>query len=73
MCNGIDGCDMDHDGDIDYVVTKFGLNTKYRASAQESVLLFYGDFEGYGAKEIWRQGRQRFHMNLLGVLCVLGG
>jgi hypothetical protein len=46
--NGIDGWDVDHDGDIDYVVTNFGLNTKYRASPDAPVILFYGDFEGYG-------------------------
>jgi hypothetical protein len=50
--NGIDGCDVDHDGDIDYVVANFGLNTKYRASPEEPVLLFYGDFEGYGSPQI---------------------
>ena len=30
--NGIAGGDLDRDGDIDYVVTNFGLNTKYHAS-----------------------------------------
>jgi hypothetical protein len=50
--NGVNGCDVDHDGDIDYVVTNFGLNTKYRASSKEPVLMHYGDFEGYGNSQI---------------------
>ena len=50
--NGISGCDVDHDGDIDYVVTNFGLNTKYRASAEQPVVMYYGDFEGYGDSQI---------------------
>ena len=50
--NGISGCDVDHDGDIDYVVTNFGLNTKYHASADQPVMMYYGDFEGYGEFQI---------------------
>jgi enediyne biosynthesis protein E4 len=50
--NGISGCDVDHDGDIDYVVTNVGLNTKYRASAEQPVVMYYGDFEGYGVSQI---------------------
>ncbi len=46
--NGIAGGDIDHDGDIDYAVTNFGLNTKYHASTKEPVHLFYGDFDGTG-------------------------
>src|SRR5262249_22827903 len=50
--NGISGCDVDHDRDIDYVVTNVGLNTKYHASADRPVVMYYGDFEGYGAPQI---------------------
>jgi hypothetical protein len=46
--NGISGRDVDGDGDIDYVVTNFGLNTKYHASADHPATLFYGDFMGRG-------------------------
>jgi hypothetical protein len=46
--NGIAGRDFDHDGDIDYVVTNFGLNTKYHASPQHPSLLYYGDFANSG-------------------------
>ena len=46
--NGIAARDIDHDGDIDYVVTNFGLNTKYHASEEHPSLLYYGDFDGSG-------------------------
>ena len=46
--NGISGGDFDHDGDIDLVVTNFGLNTKYHANTEKPALLYYGDFEGNG-------------------------
>ena len=46
--NGIAGRGLDNDGDLDYVVTNFGLNTKYHASVEKPALLYYGDFEGTG-------------------------
>ena len=46
--NGIAARDLDGDGDIDYVVTNFGLNTKYHGSMKTPALLYYGDFEGTG-------------------------
>ena len=50
--NGIAGGDFDGDGDIDYAVTNFGLNTKYHASAKHPALIYYGDFENLGRKRI---------------------
>jgi len=50
--NGIAGRDLDGDGDIDYVVTNAGLNTKYHASAHEPARIYYGDFEGDGKMHI---------------------
>ncbi len=41
--NSIAGRDLDNDGDIDYVVTNLGLNTKYHASKQKPTLLYCGD------------------------------
>ncbi len=43
---GIQGGDLDRDGDIDYVATNFGLNTKYKASAEAPEVLYYGRFGG---------------------------
>ena len=50
--NGIASGDLDRDGDIDYVVTNFGLNTKYHASVEKPTLLYYGDFEGNGRRRL---------------------
>ena len=50
--NGIAGADIDHDGDIDYAVANFGLNTKYHASAEKPSLLYYGDYFGKGVKSL---------------------
>jgi hypothetical protein len=52
MWNGISGCDVDNDGDIDYAVTNLGLNSRYHASAGEPTMMFYGDFEGFGDAHI---------------------
>ncbi len=50
--NGVAARDVDNDGDVDYVITNFGLNTKYHATADQPARLFYGDFDGLGRKEI---------------------
>ncbi len=44
--------DFDHDGDIDFVATNFGRNTKYKANPQHSARMYYGDFEGSGESQI---------------------
>jgi hypothetical protein len=50
--NAIAGADIDQDGDIDYAVANFGLNTKYRPSARKPSKLYYGDYSGVGKKSI---------------------
>lgn len=50
--NGISSGDIDNDGDIDYAITNFGLNTKYHASADAPTLIYYGDFDGSGSRKI---------------------
>ncbi|YCM44529.1 FG-GAP-like repeat-containing protein [Verrucomicrobiaceae bacterium 227] len=50
--NGITAIDVDNDGDMDYAVTNFGLNTKYHASVKKPTLLYYGDFEKKGEPNI---------------------
>ncbi len=46
--NGIAARDIDNDGDIDYAVTNFGLNTKYIATATQPLLAYHGKFDGSG-------------------------
>jgi hypothetical protein len=50
--NGIAGADIDADGDMDFVVANFGLNTKYHASREAPAILFYGDYHGDGQRHI---------------------
>ncbi len=49
---GITGGDLDNDGDVDYVVTNLGLNTKYHASDEHPFRMFYGDFDGTGERRL---------------------
>ena len=50
--NGIAARDFDSDGDIDFVATNFGLNTKYRASQEKPVYVYFGDYGGNGRMNI---------------------
>jgi len=36
--------DMDKDGDMDYVLGNWGLNSKYKASKEYPMLMYYGDY-----------------------------
>jgi hypothetical protein len=44
--------DFDADGDIDLAVGNWGWNTKYHASDNHPVLLYYGDFERRGRMQL---------------------
>ena len=50
--NGIAAADVDSDGDLDFAVANFGLNTKYHASQESPALLYYGDYQGDGKRHI---------------------
>ncbi len=50
--SGLSAGDVDNDGDIDYVASNFGLNSKYHASKKKPTILYYGDFEGDGTKRL---------------------
>ena len=50
--NSISSGDIDNDGDMDFIIGNFGYNTKYKASISDPELLYYGDFEGNGQKNI---------------------
>ena len=45
---GIAGGDLDGDGDIDYVATNLGTNTKYHASPEHPIQVYLNDFDGDG-------------------------
>jgi hypothetical protein len=38
--------DFDHDGDTDLVIGNLGTNTQFRASVDEPLRIYYGDFSG---------------------------
>ena len=44
--------DFDGDGDVDFVATNFGLNTRYKATPKQPVRLYYGDFDGTGESQL---------------------
>jgi hypothetical protein len=50
--NGIAARDLDGDGDIDYLVTNNGLNSKYHASADVPTLIYYGAYDDSGEKQL---------------------
>ncbi|MBX3464206.1 MAG: VCBS repeat-containing protein [Planctomycetes bacterium] len=50
--NSLCAWDADGDGDVDYVAGNQGWNTKYKASAEQPVRLFYGDFDDNGTRDL---------------------
>jgi hypothetical protein len=43
--------DIDHDGDKDYLLGNWGLNTKFKASRRYPMKMYYGDFDDNGSTE----------------------
>lgn len=43
--------DIDNDGDTDYLLGNWGMNTKFKASEEFPMLMYYGDFDDNGQTE----------------------
>ncbi len=50
--NGITSGDIDNDGDMDFVATNLGLNTKYDTSEEHPMRLIYADFDESGTLDL---------------------
>lgn len=49
--NRIKAADLDHDGDIDFVLANHGHNSRFRASLERPVTMFVNDFDKNGTTE----------------------
>lgn len=47
--NSISAADLDHDGDIDFILGNQGLNNQYEASQEHPLLVFAKDFDNNGS------------------------
>ena len=47
----VQAADLDKDGDIDFVLGNWGLNTKFKASPARPVTMFVNDFDNNGKSE----------------------
>ena len=50
--NSLCAWDCDADGDLDYVAGNQGLNSKYKASAAQPAVLYFGDFDDNGSRDL---------------------
>ena len=50
--NGVEAADFDNDGDLDFVATNRGLNTKYKGSVEDPVTLLVRDFDEDGTVDL---------------------
>jgi enediyne biosynthesis protein E4 len=49
--NRIEAADLDNDGDPDFILGNWGLNTKFKASPQRSLTMYVNDFDNNGKSE----------------------
>ncbi len=50
--NSLAAADFDRDGDLDYVAGNLGLNTNYKASADQPLAVYGGDFDDNGNYDV---------------------
>lgn len=51
LWQSIEPFDIDHDGDMDYLLGNWGLNSKFKASEEYPLRLYFSDFDGNGQTE----------------------
>jgi len=51
LWQAITSFDIDQDGDLDYLLGNWGTNTKFTASEENPMRMYYGDFDGNGNTE----------------------
>lgn len=49
--NTIEAADLDNDGDMDYVLGNHGLNSRFKASAQQPISCYIKDFDNNGLQD----------------------
>jgi hypothetical protein len=49
--NRIEAADLDHDGDQDFVMGNWGLNSKFKASPERPLTMYVNDFDNNGKSE----------------------
>ena len=68
---GLNAADLDGDGDMDFVLGNWGLNTKFKATPQRPLTMYVNDFDKNGKSEFiinwyppWTQSLIHFRPNL---------
>ena len=49
LWSSIEAADFDNDGDIDFIAGNFGTNSQLKASRDQPITLYYGDFDKNGS------------------------
>jgi hypothetical protein len=49
--NRVEPADLDQDGDLDFVVANYGLNSRFKASADKPISMYVNDFDKNGTVE----------------------
>jgi len=66
LWNCIAGADIDQDGDTDFLLGNWGLNTQFRASNEKPMEMYVSDFDGNGTSEAvisyyWPDGKSHLY------------
>ena len=64
--NAIKQVDLDKDGDMDFVLGNWGLNSRFKASEEQPMQLYIGDFDSNGTSEclmtyFWPDGKSHLY------------